>query len=76
MQTAFTHDEIIHKVSVLIKAALDAASELDWAKNHPSIDPETRDINSQTVERVYNACEALGAKIGTHDEIALEEINP
>lgn len=58
-----------HKVAVLVKAALDAAVELDETKNNPSIDPEQRERNSQTLERVYAACNALGVVIGAGDEV-------
>lgn len=48
-----------HKIAVLLKAAMDAAVELDWTKNNPAIDADTRDRNQQTVERVQAACDAL-----------------
>lgn len=60
-----------HKVAVLVKAALDAAVELDETKNNPSIAPEQRERNSQTLERVYAACNELGVEIGVGDEVAL-----
>lgn len=60
-----------HKVAVLIKAALDAATELDglraaWAAAYPNDEAvqESAERHGATVERVYNACEALGEKIG------------
>ena len=65
------------KLSVLIKAALDAAVQLDDMKNCIVVsshsrgeDQETREKNRQTVERVYAACEALGADIEKHEVAA------
>lgn len=49
-----------HHVAVLIKAALDAATELDWVKNSPGLAQEERERAEQIVERVYIACETLG----------------
>lgn len=59
-----------HKVAVLVKAALDAAVELDETKNNPSIDQEQKERNLQVVERVYAACNELGIVIGVGDEVA------
>jgi hypothetical protein len=60
-----------HKVAVLIKAALDAATELDglqaaWAASYPGDESvkEVAENHRATVERVYDACEQLGEKIG------------
>lgn len=60
-----------HKVSVLIKAALDAASELDSLKSDAAQDPHAapiaiheRDRLQSVVDRVYDACEQLGVVIG------------
>jgi hypothetical protein len=68
------------KVAAMIKAALDAAAELDWLKNgiagvskSPDDDRERRERCSQIVERVYNACEPLGVVLGASDGSALEE---
>lgn len=52
-----------HKVAVLIKAALDAASDLDVAKNLYSA-PEDKERAQSFVERTYTAVEALGVEIG------------
>ena len=48
-----------HKFAVLIKAALDAACELDAIKNIAPIDEEERERISQIVERIYAACEEV-----------------
>lgn len=48
-----------HKLTVLIKAATDAAIELDWLKNKALIQPDEKKRVSQIVERTHAACEAL-----------------
>lgn len=60
-----------HLVAVLIKAALDSATELDglraaWAAAYPNDEAvqESAERHGATVERVYDACEQLGEKIG------------
>jgi len=66
-----------HKVAVLIKAALDSATELDglkaaWAAAYPNDDAvkEEAERYGATVESVYNACESLGEKIGAAEGVA------
>lgn len=66
-----------HGVAVLIKAALDAAVQLDETKHcvvgvskSPDDDQRRQEKSSQIVERVYAACEALGADIGAHEVAA------
>lgn len=65
------------QVAVLIKAALDAATELDRMKlglvgvcKTPDEDQHRQDRCGQIVERVYAACEALGADISAHEVAA------
>ncbi len=60
-----------HLVAVLIKAALDSATQLDglraaWAAAYPNDEAVQEDAerHGATVERVYDACEQLGEKIG------------
>lgn len=60
-----------HQVAVLIKAALDSASELDgllsaWVSVYPGDESvqELAENYRATVERVYQACEALGEQVG------------
>ena len=56
-----------HQVAVLVKAALDAVVELDWLKKRLG----TRDEQIQNiVERVYDACEALGVRLEDHEVAA------
>lgn len=49
-----------HDIAVLIKASLDAATELDWMKNAECVKPEDRDNAEQLVARLHAACESLG----------------
>lgn len=51
-----------HKIAVLNKAALDAASELDALKVVANISDEERARIAQLVERVYTACEQVGVE--------------
>ena len=53
-----------HKLAVLNKAALDAASALDWIKNTPGLPPNLVEESRQLIERVYRAAEALGVVTG------------
>jgi hypothetical protein len=64
-------DCLEQNVAVLIKAALDSASELDSLQGACTKDPHAAPISGEesarlrlVVERVYDACEQLGAKIG------------
>lgn len=66
-----------HLIAVLIKAALDAAVQLDDMKNCIVVsshsrgeDLEAREKNRQIVERVYAACEALGVDLEKHEVAA------
>ncbi|MDO9052914.1 MAG: hypothetical protein Q7U37_03145 [Gallionella sp.] len=43
----------------LRQAAIDAAVELDWTKNEPTVKPEHSERAQRIVERVFAACEAL-----------------
>lgn len=47
------------KISELRLAAIDAAIELDWTKNEPSVKPEHSERAQRIIERVFAACEAL-----------------
>ncbi|MDO8349566.1 MAG: hypothetical protein Q7S94_00245 [Gallionella sp.] len=49
-------------ITVLRQAAIDAAVELDWTKNEPTISQETRERAQRIVKRVFVACEALDAE--------------
>jgi len=49
-------------IAVLRQAAIDAAVELDWTKNEPTISQETRERAQRIVKRVFVACEALDAE--------------
>lgn len=66
-----------HKVAVLVKAALDAAVQLDDTKHcvvgvskSPDEDQRRQEKSSRIVERVYSACEALGVDIGAPEVAA------
>lgn len=64
------------KVAVLIKAALDAACELDGLQAAcPDMDQESHDAYRQSSERVYDACEQLGVDpvTGSAIGVATEE---
>lgn len=58
-----------HGISVLNKAALDCATELDSLKLVAPINREARDRVQQISERVYSAAEALGFNIGSTDPL-------
>lgn len=58
-----------HKVAVLIKAAQDAAVELDELKN-TALNSEEIDRAEPIVARLYSACEALGADLEKHEVAA------
>ncbi len=47
------------KIAALRQAAIDAAIELDWTKNEPSVKPECQQRAASIVQRVFAACEAL-----------------
>lgn len=49
-------------IAELRQAAIDAAVELDWTKNEPTISQETRVRAQRIVKRVFVACEALDAE--------------
>lgn len=49
-----------HRLAVLMKAASDAAFELDEVKLKADIGQEERDRLQAIVERVQSACETLG----------------
>jgi hypothetical protein len=69
-----------HKVAVLIKAALDAVTELDGLNGAihrfglngvsipASIEISEFEVVRSIVERVYDACEQLGAQVGAPEE--------
>jgi len=58
-----------HKVSVLIKSGLDVASHLDGLQMAcADLDEESRGKYRQAVERVYDACGALGVEIGANEQ--------
>lgn len=46
-------------IAALRQAAIDAAVELDWTKNEPTLSQETRERAQRIVKRVFVACEAL-----------------
>jgi hypothetical protein len=46
-------------IAELRQAAIDAAVELDWTKNEPTISQETRVRAQRIIKRVFVACEAL-----------------
>lgn len=48
-----------HQIAVLIKAALDAAMELDYLKNEPSVTNDARESAMAIIDRLYAACEVL-----------------
>lgn len=47
------------KISALRQAAIDAAIELGWTKNEPTVKPEHSERAQRIIERVFAACEAL-----------------
>lgn len=47
------------QIAALRQAAIDAAIELDWTKNEPTVKTEHRERTQRIVERVFEACEAL-----------------
>jgi len=49
-------------IAELRQAAIDAAVELDWTKNEPTVSQETRARAQHIVKRVFVACKALDAK--------------
>lgn len=49
-------------IAELRQAAIDAAVELDWTKNEPTVSQETRVRAQRIVKRVFVACEALDAE--------------
>ena len=53
-----------HKLSVLIKASLDLASEVDSLKVAAALTLHEKDRIQSIVERAYDACEQLGEKVG------------
>lgn len=56
------------KVAVLIKDALDLASEVDTLKVAAKLAEEENARIQSIVERTYDACEQLGEKIGAPEE--------
>lgn len=46
-------------IAALRQAAIDAAVELDWTKNEPTLSQENRERAQRIVKRVFVACEAL-----------------
>lgn len=57
-----------HLVAVLIKSALDLASEVDALKAAAKLPEEENARIQSIVERAYDACEQLGEKIGAPAE--------
>lgn len=50
-------------IAQLRQAAIDAAVELDWTKNEPTLSQETRERAQRIVKRVFVACEALDTDV-------------
>jgi len=59
-----------HRLAVLNKAALDAATALDWMKNTQGLAVVVVEEAAAIVERIYAAAEALGVVIESTDETA------